>query len=347
MTVTGPVPADELGWCQSHEHILIRKGQPFAVDSALLMDEPDRSLAELCRYRDAVHRKAGSADTPVRPEILFCSVVDAQPGGCGRMASELRELSRRSGVRIIASTGFHKLCYYPEDHWIRRASADELAGWFIEELAAGMYEDDAAGRPDDLREAETVLPGYRTDIRAGQIKTAWDTGGYTGQYAVLFEAAALAHAATGVPVMIHVEQGTDPRPLMHFLRLRGVAAEKMIFCHMDRACPDLRMHMDIAAEGAYLEYDTIGRFKYHSDEEEIRIFKELIAAGCLDRLLFSLDTTRKRMGSYDGTEITLSYIAEVFLDKMEQAGIGRDAIRKIAYDNPAGAFEPERASHCI
>ncbi|MFR1989782.1 MAG: hypothetical protein ACLS3C_06875 [Oscillospiraceae bacterium] len=34
------------------------------------------------------------------------TIVDAQPVGCNRMTKELVQLSRDSGVQIVASTGF-------------------------------------------------------------------------------------------------------------------------------------------------------------------------------------------------------------------------------------------------
>ena len=44
MTVTGQVEPSSLGFTQSHEHILLRKGQSYLVSPQLWQDEPDRSL---------------------------------------------------------------------------------------------------------------------------------------------------------------------------------------------------------------------------------------------------------------------------------------------------------------
>ncbi|MFR1989781.1 MAG: hypothetical protein ACLS3C_06870 [Oscillospiraceae bacterium] len=82
-------------------------------------------------------------------------------------------------------------------------------------------------------------------------------------------AAASAQCVTGAPLMIHVEMGSDPIRLFKFLSDCGVPAESMLFCHMDRSSPDLRQHHFLLKQGAYLECDTIGRFKYHSDQDEL------------------------------------------------------------------------------
>ena len=310
VTVTGSLPAEQLGFCQSHEHLLLRKGQSFLVNEALWQDEPEKSLAELKMYRGA----GGSA------------LVDAQPVGCGRMAEELRQISQASQVHVIASTGFHKLVFYPENHWIFNWPAGQLADLFVRELTEGMYEDG-----DDKE------PGEQTSVLAGQIKTALDTEGLTSRYERLFGAAADAAKKTGAPVMIHVENQADPIALFRFFAAEGIPAGQLIFCHLDRACADPDVHVQLAKEGAWLEYDTIGRFKYHSDEEEVRIIRYMTDHGYAGRLLLSLDTTRKRLGAYGG-DIDLSYLIRQFIPCLEETGVTGDEIRLMTVTNPAAAF---------
>ena len=89
----------------------------------------------------------------------------------------------------------------------------------------------------------------------------------------------------------------------------------------------------ILKEGSYLEFDTIGRFKYHSDEREIEKFMYLLDAGYEDRLLFSLDTTRERLQAYNPDGVGLTYILKTFRTKMLQAGITEAQIEKISNKN--------------
>ena len=63
---------------------------------------------------------------------------------------------------------------------------------------------------------------------------------------------------------------------------------------------DFGPHDAIAATGVYLDYDTIGRFKYHSDEEEVALLRHMCERGYTQRLLLSLDTTAQRMAAYGG-----------------------------------------------
>ena len=310
MTVCGPIGPQDLGFTQSHEHILLRKGQSFLVNEVLWQDEPEKSLDDLNAYYDAGGR----------------AIVDAQPVGCGRMAADMRKISFGSDVHIIASTGFHKLCFYPEDHWIRTSSEEDLTQLYVKELTEGMFED-----------GDDAWPNLVTKALAGQIKTALDTEGLTPRYETLFKAAAAAQVKTGAPLMVHVASGSDPRELLAMLQAGGVKAESMIFCHMDRMCPDTTWHKEIASAGCFLEYDTIGRYKYHSDERECELIREMISEGFADRLLVSLDTTRARLGAYGG-QIDLCYIIDQFVPLLLSSGVSVDDIRKMTTENPARAF---------
>ena len=112
----------------------------------------------------------------------------------------------------------------------------------------------------------------------------------------------------------------------------------MIFCHMDRAVPELLVHRELLEEGIFLEYDTIGRFQYHSDERELEIFRFMIDGGYEDQLLFSLDTTRARLKSYTPEGIGIDYLLTDFVPKMLAFGFTKQQIHKISHDNFIRAF---------
>lgn len=311
MTVQGPVAPAKFGFCQCHEHLALSRGVSFEKSPVLLIDDIEKSTQEAARLVKA----GGSA------------VIDAQPGGCNRMEHALLSISRDTGLHIIASTGFHKLCFYPEDHWIFTMEQDALSAFFLSELTEGMCSGIDRG----------FLP-KRSNIRAGIVKMALDSGTFTPRYRTLFTAGAKTAIEADVPVMVHIEQDSDPEALFYFLRELGLAPSRMIFCHMDRAVPDLSVHKKLLELGVYLEYDTIGRFKYHSDEREIEIFQEMLASGYEDRLLFSLDVTRARLKTYDASAVGLDYLLTTFVPLMKQYGITDHQIRKISHDNFTNVF---------
>lgn len=305
-TVTGDISPGKLGFCQCHEHLMITKGASYLVNRALCIDDYEKSLLEIRDYAE----NGGFA------------IVDAQPAGCCRDASSLLNLSRESGVRIISSTGFHKMIFYPEEHWIFHYGVQKLAELFTHELTRGLYIHCDAKPP-----TETV------PSKAGIIKCALDTCGLDRQYKKLFDSAIMAHQNTGAPMMVHIEQGSDPLSLGRYLMNKSVDLSRVIFCHMDRACPDLEVHKELCLQGIYLEYDTIGRFRYHSDQQEAGIFAELSEAGYEDQILFSLDTTRERLKYYNPDGVGLTYILNTFIPLLKTYGFTDAQIKKFSCTN--------------
>ncbi len=309
-TVLGDISPDELGFTHCHEHILIEKDKSAEVSGVLLIDEPVKSIMELIEYKAA----GGGA------------VVDAQPVMSGRMAGMLAEASFRSGVNIVASTGFHKTVFYYDDSYMFSQSEDEIARLYISEIEEGML---------DSREKDFA----KTDIKAGLIKVAVDSGGLYADktYEKLHGAAAQVQKTTGAAVMCHVEQGADAVEIADFYAKRGVQPQKLWLAHMDRATADIGVHREILARGCYLEYDTIAREKYHSDEREREIILEMLAAGYEDRLLLGLDVTRARLLSYGG-DVGLRYIIDSFLPYLAEAGVTAEQQARLMFQNPAAAL---------
>ena len=313
VTTRGSIAAADMGFTQCHEHVALRAGAAYQKDPQLKIDDYDKSLEELLRWRAAGGR----------------TLVEAQPVGSGRNADWLGRLAADANVHIIASTGFHKLdVFYPQSHWLREIGAADLEKLYVSEFEQGMF-DDGDG---------AVLPCVRTEYRAGLMKCALDQEGLSPRYGRLFTAAARACLACDRVMMIHVDNGCDPRPLMYFLLGMGLDPEQLMFCHMDRACKDLSIHDEVLASGCFLEFDTIGRPKYHADEHEVEIIKRHIAAGYADQLLYSLDTTGARLKAYEPDGVGLDYILTTFNRLLIASGVSQQVIDKISIANPARLF---------
>jgi phosphotriesterase-related protein len=308
--VLGDIAPQALGFCQSHEHLSIARNCPVTGGLELCIDDAEKSAAELELYYAAGGR----------------AITDAQPLGCGREADMLERISQNSGVHIIASTGFHKLAMYPESHWMHSSGEDDLTQLFISELDRGMYLD-----------GDSRFPQRQGRAMAGQIKTAIDTEGLSPRYQKLFSAAAEAAKAADCALMAHIEQNTDPRPLAAFLAKQGLDGNRLIFCHLDRAIADINIHKEICQQGIYLEYDTIGRPKYHDDEKEAAIIYELVQSGYEKQLLLSLDTTRARLASYGGSP-GLTHILKSFIPLLLAREFTEAHIKRFFIENPARVF---------
>lgn len=299
-TVSGDLPASGLGHIQCHEHIWLRKGPSFDINPALCMDNYEKSLRELKDYR-----LAGGA-----------TIVDAQPGGYGRDAGKLLQLSRDSGVNIIAVTGFHKKAFAEEALWEMTETA--LVDRFSREVTEGMSE--------------------CADAKAGIVKAAWDEGGL-GDYVnqKLFFSAAAAASQTGAPVLIHTEKDTDVFQMLKLFESYGVPAHRLLICHLDRMLPDPELHKEVMAAGCYLCYDSVNRLKYVSHAQELALIGKMCETGFADRLVLSLDTTAQRLRSYGATDMGLDYLLKDYKNMLKSAGIPEESIKKM-YETNAAQF---------
>ena len=141
-TVLADIPAEQLGVCHAHEHIIIDPCHATQVEPDFLLDSVDLASRELAGIRSA----GGNA------------MIDAQPGGAGRNVAKLAEVSRRTGVHIVCPTGTHLRKYYPDDFLLFRlddvALGHHFAAEIMGEVRAGVTK--VAGGLDRLSDWERL-----------------------------------------------------------------------------------------------------------------------------------------------------------------------------------------------
>ena len=229
-TVLGDVDATALGITYAHEHLVLDSPMIAAVFPHILLDDSDIAIREVTRCREAGVR----------------TMVDAMPSA-GRDITRLAHISRGGGINMIAATGLHHERYYGTGHWTSRVSVDELARLFVDDLEAGIDEFDYTG--PYVR---------RTAHRAGIIKVATGGGALTSRDRLLFEAAAIAHARTGAPVLTHCEHGHGALEQVAALASLGVPPSSVLLSHIDKVT-DLDYPLAIAESGAWLLFDQAAR----------------------------------------------------------------------------------------
>lgn len=309
-TVLGDIDASALGVTGAHEHVFTMGGLPVRQEPDFRLDSIEHARVELGFFREAGGQ----------------SLLDAMPIGTGRSAARLIEVSRATGVQIIASTGFHQRSFYDDLHWIHFYSVDQLTRLLIEEITEGM---DEHGFNGPFAE--------RVDARAGAIKVATDYQHIAPVTEKLFEAAVAAHRATGAPIFTHTDFGTMGLEQAERLIRLGADPAHVVIGHLDRN-PDLAYHRAVAATGVFLQYDTPGRIKYQPESVVVDLIAGMIAAGYGGRILLGGDTARRSSWRAHGGGPGIAYIVERFLPRLRSEGFDAMAVDDLVVANPARAF---------
>jgi 5-phospho-D-xylono-1,4-lactonase len=304
-TVLGDVPAGELGVCYAHEHLIIDGGVPGLVNPAI----------SLPRVIDAVAELGPCVAAGVR------AVVDAMPADAGRNVRKLAEVSRRAGVHVVAATGLHHARFYGERHWGELLDPERLAELFAAEITDGIDAHDLNG---------PVVA--RTGHRAGVVKVAGSLDGPSDRDRRVFEAAALAAARTGAPVLTHCEAGTGGLAQLRLLDDLGLPLDQVVLSHTDKVA-DRAYHRDLLATGAYVVYDQGLR----TPEATARLVREMVADGHADRLLLGTDGARRSLWATLGGAPGLAALATGLGHRLA-AELGRAVMDRIWVANPAAAL---------
>lgn len=136
-TVTGALDPSLLGFTLMHEHLLISSWNNRITDPEWLPYE--KALDFIAPV--IADAKAAGVD----------SIVDCSPFNLGRDVLLLRDVSERTGINIIATTGV----YMDESGWLNLISEENLLKYILREIQDGTQ---------------------GTQIRCGAIKCATEIG---------------------------------------------------------------------------------------------------------------------------------------------------------------------------
>jgi predicted metal-dependent phosphotriesterase family hydrolase len=256
-TVLGDV--DELGVTNSHDHLFL--ASPVLPGKEL--DDVEAAFLELQRFR-AVGGEA---------------VVQWTPLGMHRRLDALPDLSRRSGVTIVAATGLHQAQHYTPS-WLAK-TLPRLEELFVKDV---------------------------TDHRVGLIKVAGGFHGLDAHAMHTMTAAARAHHATGVPITVHLELGTAALDVLDLLCDKlDVPPHRVVLGHLNRF-PDPWVHHRAAATGAFLAFDGPSRAHHATDWMTPAALADLAHAGFGSQLLVGGDTTTAAARGVPGMAYLLTHL---------------------------------------
>ena len=334
-TVTGDVPAEDNGITLTHEHLL------YAYPGA---DLDHRAAFD---FDEIVARVAGDLSKG-KEEYGIGTVVEMTPAEVYRHPPLMKAAAERSGVNVVAVTGFFPQSMGLPYYW-RRQTVEELAEFFITDLRVGM-----------------MWSGQQTNIKAGAVKIA--TGGegvattpspvgpdglrVTAIEQRVVRAAARAQREVGCLVNTHTDPNdyavTNPGvEQLDLLADEGADLTRVIIGHAFIQNRGVHQLYEIVERGATLNIDHIGIPWKHGSTDELdailaeQVF-ELVRSGYASQITFSYDrwfyNPRARVTDLDpeflNARVPIGYMFDSFVPRLLKMGIAEDVVHRILVDNP-------------
>jgi predicted metal-dependent phosphotriesterase family hydrolase len=296
-TVCGPIEDDELGFLLPHEHLVVDHSEVLGRPAALVDD-------------DTIQRVVDALSQAYTHGVR--TIVDCTPPRYGRYLDLMAEVSRRTGVHIVAATGSFCESWGPLPPAVTGRSVEELADGFCRELT------ESAGS---------------TRLRAGVIKAATSPTITPAERKVLL-AAGRASARTGAAIVSHTSGGEGTAQL-DIYEAAGTDPARVMISHVGLEADPLSYALQLLARGVWIGLDKIGR--HVPDDHWSHLVLGLRDAGHLDRVLLSHDVVQRFTGPEHVAAATFedySYLPRVFLPKLAAAGLSPAELEMLTVHNP-------------
>lgn len=313
-TVLGPLDASRLGITLPHEHIA---DGPYFLNK---WPGSDRAafIAETVEKLKAV-RAAGIG-----------TIVDLTTYDVGRDIRFLEEVSRKSGLQMIAATGQR---FFPPQYPNVAMPSRTIAG--LAEFFVG--------------EIETGIDG--TGIKAGVIKIGIVGGRPTELEEIGLRAGVQASKATGLPIRIHTDAahraGESDAAI---LEDAGMNPSRVSFDHSD-GIGDMDYFLGLVRRGYSLGFDHVHRGLMPSAEPSFerrtQCIKLLADAGFADKIFLSQDEEfggsllaeeakdfRSKLDSPEG----LLFTTQRLLPRLKEICVSERDIHTMTVENPRSFF---------
>jgi len=306
-TVLGTLNTQDLGFTLMHEHVIsqgpVARNFPELFGPGFL----DKIIAGINEARE------GGVNT----------IVDATTFDLGRDVSFLAEISKRTGMNIIACSGW----WMSTPSFLSGHSPDLFADLFVREIEEGI-----AG----------------TGIKAGILKSAADYGGVTADGEIMLRSVARAHQRTGVPIMLHSYAPEQvARRQLAILKEEGVDLKRVVVDHVSDT-KDMEYLNWLLEQGCFLGIDRYPGLNL-SSHARTETLKWLIDGGWINRLLPSHDCGLANALAFYPPDVQESiekgnpfgylYIKKVVFTQLRQMGVDKSLINQLCVDGPRRFFE--------
>ena len=302
-TVTGDVPVDSLGMVLPHEHLFMdHRG---LENDGFAQEDPELVRKMMVPYLKRAEKAGVTA-------LFECS-----PIGIGRNIGILTGLAMETKIKIIAPTGIFSEKFTPVLY--KHNSEENLVKLWVEEIEKGI--------------------GF-TEHKAGFIMIAISEGGPTELEQRNIRAAAKTSLATGAAIASFTPEGEVALAELELLKTEGLNPSKLIWLHANGE-KDPKYHFQMADQGAYVEFDCLGRTDGPTDPicEGIA---GLMGKGLAKHILLSQGAGAFQLGAPNGipekgirgyTDLTSQLIP-----LLKSQGLDDATLRLLTEDNPKRAY---------
>ncbi len=306
--VLGPIETRDLGFTLMHEHILVaswsmRHCFPDYVDEEKLI-------------RDAIGEMGPLQERGVR------TMVDLTPINLGRDIRVIREVAEKSGIQLIAATGF----YWTEEPWMDAWDAEALAEYLIREVREGIE---------------------GTDTRAGILKCATDRLGVTPFNKKLLQATARAHRLTGVPISTHTDVSNQSGLAQQdVFEECGVDLRRVVIGHCGDS-EDISYLESILKRGSTIGMDRNGIELILPTKQRVATIAELCRRGWENQMVLSHDAScfidwfPKPLVEQALPDWDYRHVCDVVIPSLRESGVSQQQIRSMTVENPRRIFEQQ------
>jgi phosphotriesterase-related protein len=304
-SVLGPIEIADLGFTLTHEHL-------FTASAGIQRTYPELfgDFADLTEQVVACLTEARDGGVQ--------SMIEVSTLDLGRDVRFLADMSRRTGVNIIAATGIWR--DIPRALWNR--SPDEIANLFVRELTQGIE---------------------GSDIRAGIIKVANDSEGVTREGEIILRAAARASKLTGARISTHsYAPGRVGEQQVAIFEDEGLDPGQVYIGHSNDST-DLEYLLGLVGKGVWLGMDRhSGATQIGPDGEgRAQTLAALIKAGAGDRLMVSHDWSVLGVGRTSDPRASRKYNPDGWLyatrrlfPRLLELGVTSEQVKRLNVDNP-------------
>jgi len=238
--------------------------------------------------------------------------------GMGRDTAYVRRVADASGLNILCSTGFYIEEFFPD--FFFKMNEREVADLLVKEVVYGIED-----------------TGVKAEI-IGEIGSSLNV--ITEEEKKLFKAAARASCETGKPIITHATLGTCGLEQVDILKGFSLDFDKIIISHIDLK-NDLDYAKELIYSGVNIAFDTIGKENYLPDSERVNLIKELCKLGLSEKILLSMDITRKSAFK-SGGGIGYSYLIDHFLPMLRENSVKEECIKNMTENNAKRIFSGHR-----